>query len=455
MTILAKKAGELKDWPDAYSAECEKALLKVHADPKKAENELDRNLKKVFKGYQFAEYPISSLKKTKTEPQLTWNLNPTFGQTYLTRKEFFEDGVPDHVQLLIRPSRKSGVAEAAPVAEASRFMTADEFLEETEQVVPEKKEKKEKKSKDSVEKKEKENVEKREKDKGEKREEGSAKKDKEGNEKKEKEGSEKKEKKKKNKKEKSKKQKKNKTKKSDANDDEASGASSDAEVDTKRRRSDESDRSARHKKKKKADAGDADADDQHDVGKKRHKKKKTADNEPEPETKKQKKKKRKERKKNGESVDADAQDDHEGDDGSPLLDEPQTPIKEQPVDEPPIVHPVSGLANIGTWEDPMSDMNNDGDTTARRSPGAAENDVVDRGPRSRDRDGSERRERYDKRHPGKGEDRFPRDVVRGRSRSPPRPSRSPETPPSDPRLKRYRSGPRTPSRSPPPNSGYS
>ena len=45
-------------------------------------------------------------------------------------------------------------------------------------------------------------------------------------------------------------------------------------------------------------------------------------------------------------------------------------------------------------------------------------------------------------------------------RSPMASSRSPETPPSDPRLKRFRSrpsGPRTPpdpSRSPPPNSGY-
>ena len=86
MTILAKKAGESGEWPDAYSAECEKALLEAQSDSKKAKKDLDRNLQKVFKSYQLVEFPISSLKKTKTEPQLTWNLNPTFGQTYLTRK---------------------------------------------------------------------------------------------------------------------------------------------------------------------------------------------------------------------------------------------------------------------------------------------------------------------------------------------------------------------------------
>jgi hypothetical protein len=97
----------------------------------------------------------------------------------------------------------------------------------------------------------------------------------------------------------------------------------------------------------------------------------------------------------------------------------------------------------------MSDITDD-DVISRQSMNDAVDDVgLDRNRRSRERDDFDRRDRYDKRHPGKEDERFLREGHRGRSRTP---SRSPETPPSDPRLKRYRSGPRTPSRSPPPNS---
>jgi hypothetical protein len=92
------------------------------------------------------------------------------------------------------------------------------------------------------------------------------------------------------------------------------------------------------------------------------------------------------------------------------------------------------------------DRKRDDDRDRKRDDGRKRDDDLDR-KRDDDRD---RKRDVEKRGPMRDEERH----FEGR-RTPSPSNRSLDgTPPSDPRLKRYRSGPRTPSRSPPPpNSG--
>ena len=356
MITLAKKSGEPNDWPDSYSRACEDAFIAAN-DPhhKKSEREKERNLKKAFEAYRCVEFPVESTKKTKTTPSISWSVVPKFGQTFLKRKEVFEDGMPDCVKLFLKSEPRTTQSDFQnEVSRPESFLSEKNFLDETVQVEKKKKdlkhvttEKKEKKESKQIspEKKETQNFSPIKKAKKEKKD-----------------------------KVKKLKKKQKKKKKNEESDEDVSEDASDVDDVVKKRHKSEDVDSEKKKRNVSVDKSNDRGNDTEDTTNKKQKKKK----------------KKKNRKK-----DLDDLDRRNSDENSPLQDEPQTPV-EQSADESSVLNAGTGLANIGTWEVPTSDLQSDADLDTLRSPDAA----LDH----RRRDVKTR----EKRLSGRGDHRYPR-----------------------------------------------